>query len=137
MLFGVESHADAFETYNRNILKGTIVRHAWPQWLEQKPWCAVELLKQHAGKLGALPVDTSSTTGKAFFDMLEVFAEFETSLRRERQAEGIAAAKQRGAYRGRTPTIDRDAIRIAHKMGISRGTVYKAKGVTTPPNTAS
>ena len=39
--------------------------------------------------------------GKAFFDMLGVFAEFETNLRRERQAEGIAAAKQRGAYRGR------------------------------------
>ncbi len=50
------------------------------------------------------PVDTSSATGKALFDMLGVFAEFETNLRRERQAEGIAAAKQRGVYRGRTPT---------------------------------
>ena len=33
--------------------------------------------------------------------MLGVFAEFETNPSRERQAEGIAAAKQRGAYRGR------------------------------------
>ena len=92
------------------------------------------------------PVDTSSATGKAFFDMLGVFAEFETNLRRERQAEGIAAAKQRGAYRGRTPTIDQDAIRqrltmgqsptrIAREMGISRGTVYTAKKTTTPPDT--
>ena len=34
---------------------------------------------------------------------LGVFAEFETNLRRERQAEGIVAARQRGAYRGRPP----------------------------------
>ena len=34
------------------------------------------------------PVDTSTAAGKAFFDMLGVFAEFETNLRRERQAEG-------------------------------------------------
>ncbi|MCY4462195.1 MAG: recombinase family protein [Albidovulum sp.] len=29
------------------------------------------------------PVDTSNATGKAFFDMHGVFAEFETNLRRE------------------------------------------------------
>ena len=56
------------------------------------------------------PVDTSTAAGKAFFDMLGVFAEFETNLRRERQGEGIAAAKQRGAYRGRPPRIDLQAI---------------------------
>jgi DNA invertase Pin-like site-specific DNA recombinase len=38
--------------------------------------------------------------------MLGVFAEFETNLRRERQLEGIAAAKQRGAYAGRKKAID-------------------------------
>jgi DNA invertase Pin-like site-specific DNA recombinase len=37
-----------------------------------------------------------SAAGKAFLDMLGVFAEFETNLRRERQMEGIAAAKARG-----------------------------------------
>lgn len=84
------------------------------------------------------PVDTSTATGKAFFDMLGVFAEFETNLRRERQAEGIAAAKRRGAYRGRPAKIDVSAIKdklkkgyspteIARTMGVSRGTVYKAK----------
>jgi DNA invertase Pin-like site-specific DNA recombinase len=31
--------------------------------------------------------------------MLGVFAEFETSLRRERQLEGIARAKTEGVYR--------------------------------------
>jgi DNA invertase Pin-like site-specific DNA recombinase len=83
-------------------------------------------------------VDTSTAAGKAFFDMLGVFAEFETNLRRERQAEGITAAKTRGVYRGRPPKIDMAIIRarlaqghsptdIARDMGVSRGTVYKAR----------
>ena len=88
------------------------------------------------------PVDTSTAAGKAFFDMLGVFAEFETNLRRERQAEGVAAAKQRGAYRGRPPRIDMEAIKhrldmglsptaIARELEVSRGTVYKARGNMT------
>ena len=101
----------------------------------------VEKLRERGANIAATeqPVDTSTATGKAFFDMLGVFAEFETNLRRERQSEGIAAAKRRGAYRGRPPRIDMDAIReriaegqsptrIAREMGISRGTVYKARG---------
>ena len=86
------------------------------------------------------PVDTSTAAGKAFFDILGVFAEFETNLRRERQAEGIAAAKAKGIYKGRPAKIDMAAIQarlaegqsptqIARDMGISRGTVYKAKGL--------
>jgi DNA invertase Pin-like site-specific DNA recombinase len=47
------------------------------------------------------PIDTGSAAGKAFLDMLGVFAEFETNLRRERQLEGIADAKARGVYQGR------------------------------------
>ena len=88
------------------------------------------------------PVDTSTAAGKAFFDMLDVFAEFETNLRRQRQAEGIVAAKQRGAYRGRLPRIDMENIRhrlargqspteVARELGISRGTVYKARADMT------
>jgi len=45
------------------------------------------------------PIDTGTAAGKAFLDMLGVFAEFETNLRKERQAEGIAAAKARGVYK--------------------------------------
>lgn len=82
------------------------------------------------------PIDTSTAAGKAFLDMLGVFAEFETNLRRERQLEGIEAAKARGVYRGGKPRIDPDAVRkliadgirpahIARQLGISRGTVYK------------
>ena len=36
------------------------------------------------------PIDTSTAAGKCFLDMLGVFAEFETNLRKERQLEGIA-----------------------------------------------
>lgn len=97
-------------------------------------------LKEKGAHLAATeqPVDTSTAAGKAFFDMLGVFAEFETNLRRERQAEGIKAAKRKGVYRGRPPKIDMATIQtklgaglspteIAREMGISRGTVYKAK----------
>jgi DNA invertase Pin-like site-specific DNA recombinase len=42
------------------------------------------------------PIDTSTAAGKAFLDMLGVFSEFETNLRRERQLEGIAEAKAKG-----------------------------------------
>ena len=104
----------------------------------------VATLKDKAAHLAATeqPVHTSTAAGKALFDMLGVFAEFETNLRRERQAEGIAAAKQRGAYRGRPPRIDMEAIKhrltmglsptaIARELGILRGPVYKARACMT------
>jgi DNA invertase Pin-like site-specific DNA recombinase len=57
------------------------------------------------------PIDTSTAAGKCFFDMLGVFAEFETNLRRERQLEGIAKAKADGVYKGRPPKIDTTKVR--------------------------
>lgn len=83
------------------------------------------------------PIDTASAAGKAFLDMLGVFAEFETNLRRERQMEGIKAAKERGIYRGRKPSIDIAEVRrlrteeklgpaaIARRLGIGRASVYR------------
>ena len=52
------------------------------------------------------PIDTSAAAGKCFLDMLGVFAEFETNLRKERQLEGIAKAKEAGVYQGRPASID-------------------------------
>lgn len=84
------------------------------------------------------PIDTRSAAGKAFLDMLGVFAEFETNLRRERQLEGIAAAKARGVYRGRKPSIDTTEVQrlrleeklgateIARRLGVGRASVYRA-----------
>ena len=57
------------------------------------------------------PIDTGTAAGKAFLDMLGVFAEFETNLRKKRQAEGIAAAKARGVYKGRKAKIDATVVR--------------------------
>src|SRR5712671_136602 len=47
------------------------------------------------------PIDTGTAAGKCFLDMLGVFAEFETNLRRERQLEGIAKAMALGVYKDR------------------------------------
>jgi DNA invertase Pin-like site-specific DNA recombinase len=86
------------------------------------------------------PVDTGTAAGKASLDMLGVFAEFETNLRRERQLEGIALAKTRGVYKGRKPSIDAAEVRrlrheeklgpaaIARRLGIGRTSVYRAEG---------
>lgn len=68
--------------------------------------------------------------------MLGVFAEFETNLRRERQMEGIAAAKERGVYKGRPRSINEDEIKrllgdgvgpseVAKRLGIGRASVYR------------
>ena len=86
------------------------------------------------------PVDTGTAAGKAFLDMLGVFAEFETNLRRERQLEGISAAKARGVYKGRKPWIDAGEVlrlrhdeklgpaAIARRLGIGRASVYRLLG---------
>jgi len=86
------------------------------------------------------PVDTSAAAGKAFLDMLGVFAEFETNLRRERQLEGIRAAKARGIYKGRKPSINAlEVLRLRHeeglgpaaiarRLGIGRASVYRVLG---------
>jgi len=82
------------------------------------------------------PVDTSTAVGKCFVQMLGVFAEFETNLRKERQMEGIAKARAEGRYNGRPPKIDKEKVidlaikkgltnaQIAKELNISRGSVY-------------
>jgi DNA invertase Pin-like site-specific DNA recombinase len=85
------------------------------------------------------PIDTGTAAGKAFLDMLGVFAEFETNLRKERQMEGIAKAKAAGVYKGRPASIDAAQVlqlksdgmgpsKIAKTLGIGRASVYRAMG---------
>jgi len=76
------------------------------------------------------PVDTSTAAGKAFLDMLGVFAEFETNLRKERQLEGIAAAKAKGVYKGRKPSVDRAEVFRHLDAGMSGADIAKALGIT-------
>lgn len=71
--------------------------------------------------------------------VMGAFAEFERALIRERQREGIALAKQRGAYRGRKKVLTpkqseqmrqraaagESKAKLAREFGISRETVYQ------------
>jgi DNA invertase Pin-like site-specific DNA recombinase len=99
----------------------------------------IRTLKAKGASLKATeqPIDTSTAAGKCFLDMLGVFAEFETNLRRERQLEGIAKAKVAGVYKGRKPSIDPAEIvrlkkegvgptEISKRLKIGRASVYRA-----------
>ena len=82
------------------------------------------------------PIDTKTSAGKCFLDMLGVFGEFETNLRKERQMEGVRKAQERGVYKGRGRTIDASKIyelkqngygatKISKELGITRQSVYR------------
>ena len=74
--------------------------------------------------------------------VIDAFAEFERSLIRERQREGIELAKARGVYRGRKPKLNSEQIekvrlqvslgipkaKVARDMKISRATLYGVLG---------
>jgi DNA invertase Pin-like site-specific DNA recombinase len=86
-----------------------------------------------------LDLAVQRSAGKAFLDMLGVFAEFETAIRKERQLEGIAKAKAKGIYRGRKPSIDATRVRslreagkspsaIARELNVARSSVYRVLG---------
>lgn len=71
--------------------------------------------------------------------LLGSVAEFERSITRERQAEGIARAKARGVYKGWARALDGKQVtqarvwvdagvpkaEIARRLGIGRNTLYK------------
>lgn len=75
------------------------------------------------------PVDTHSASGRAFLQMLGVFAQFESSIRKERQREGIAKAKAEGKYRGRKPSVDRERVQALHAQGVRPSVIAKQLGV--------
>jgi DNA invertase Pin-like site-specific DNA recombinase len=52
-------------------------------------------------------IDTTSRTGKLVMGILALIAEFENDIRRERQMDGIAKAKERGVRFGRKPLLSR------------------------------
>jgi len=81
--------------------------------------------------------DTAMAT--LLLSVMGAFAEFERSLIRERQREGIELAKKRGAYRGRRRSLSEDQVAelhcrvasgvpkavLAREFGVSRETVYQ------------
>ena len=90
--------------------------------------------------MGGGELDTSSPTGKLMITMLGAVAAFERELMLERQREGIALAKAKGAYKGRKPALSPDQkadVRrraeagerkstLAHVFNVSRETIYQA-----------
>lgn len=76
--------------------------------------------------------------GKMFISMLSMFSEFEVNLKKERQLEGIAKAKEKGIYTGRKP-LDQNIIKevwtlkakglgvteISKELKIGCTTIYK------------
>jgi DNA invertase Pin-like site-specific DNA recombinase len=84
--------------------------------------------------------DTDTPAGKLALTMFAAFAEFEHGIRKERQREGIARARQEtGKYQGRKPKLteaqQEDLIRryqagenrseLARQYGIDRATVHR------------
>src|SRR5437660_7920882 len=94
----------------------------------------ITFLKEHLTFTGE-----DTPMAQLMLSVMGAFAEFERALLRERQREGIALAKQRGAYRGRKKALAAEAVaelqrrvaagekkaHIARDLGISRETLYQ------------
>lgn len=82
---------------------------------------------------------SASPTAKLMLHLIGAFAEFERSMIRTRQQEGIELAKERGVYTGRRRSVTDEQIELAknqialgipvataaRKVGISRATLYR------------
>lgn len=93
----------------------------------------IEFLKENLTFTGE-----DSPMANLMLSIMGAFAEFERALTRERQREGIALAKQRGAYRGRKKVLSPDQVadlqnraakgepktQLSRKYSISRQTLY-------------
>jgi DNA invertase Pin-like site-specific DNA recombinase len=94
----------------------------------------IEFLKEHLVFTGE-----DSPMANLMLSVMGAFAEFERALIRERQREGIALAKQRGAFRGRKRSLSDEQVtelrnrieageskaKVARDFGVSRETVYQ------------
>ncbi|MFX9843547.1 recombinase family protein [Acinetobacter baumannii] len=71
-----------------------------------------------------------SAINKLMFHMLAAFAEFERSIIRERQKEGIAKAKAKGLYKGRKRKVNySDIKKVMQENGSTFRSVAKQFGV--------
>jgi DNA invertase Pin-like site-specific DNA recombinase len=93
-------------------------------------------------------VDTDTSSGRLMLAVLGAVAAFETDIRRERQMEGIAKAKEAGVYKGRKPTVDAILVRELHQqgcrpsqiaatLGIGRASVYRAIAGSLQPSSSA
>lgn len=96
-------------------------------------------------KEGMVFTGEDSAMSKLLLSVMGAFAEFERSLLKERQREGIALAKKAGVYKGRKPSLTAERATelrrriaagekkagLARDFGISRETLYQYAPVTT------
>lgn len=61
-------------------------------------------------------IDTSTATGRMFFQILGSIAEFEDALMSERTRDGLAAARARGRTGGQKPKLTPRQVKIAREM---------------------
>jgi DNA invertase Pin-like site-specific DNA recombinase len=94
----------------------------------------IEFVKEHLTFTGE-----DSPMANLMLSVMGAFAEFERALLRERQREGIALAKKRGAYRGRRRALSPEQTTelrqrvvagekkatLARELGVSRETLYQ------------
>jgi DNA invertase Pin-like site-specific DNA recombinase len=78
-------------------------------------------------------IDTSTAAGKAFFQMLGVFAEFERAIIVERVNAGIARAKAEGTKSGKP--IGRPALKNK-RMDVARAALAEGKSIRAAALTA-
>jgi hypothetical protein len=78
-------------------------------------------------------LDTSTSAGKAMFQMLGVFAEFERSIIKERVNAGLARAREKGVALGRPPVKAKveERIRELHADGMGMLKIGRTIGVGT------
>jgi len=84
--------------------------------------------------------DTEDAIGRLMLNLLGAFAEFERTLIRERQREGIRLAQAAGKYKGRAQKLTAEQLvdarrliqsgvpkaKVARDLGIDRTTLYRA-----------
>ena len=88
----------------------------------------MEFVKEHLSFTGS-----DSPMASLMVSVMGAFAEFERALIHERQREGIALAKQRGAYRGRKKALSEGAVQELHQRlasGVSKAQVTRELGVS-------
>jgi DNA invertase Pin-like site-specific DNA recombinase len=94
----------------------------------------IEFVKEHLTFTGE-----DSPMANLMLSVMGAFAEFERALIKERQREGIAQAKKRGAFKGRKKSLSQADVaqmrqqiaagmskaQVAREFGISRQTLYQ------------
>jgi len=76
-------------------------------------------------------IDTATATGKAFLQMLGVFAEFETNLRKERQLAGITLVEPQSLQRNSATRYANTVNKERHHRNWQETTVYHVPQSTT------